>query len=219
MTSGSQKELLSITKLLTSNYNITEINFRNALIKKPRIQELITAVTHNRTLRLLNLSSNQLGSETMVYFEDLLQKNTTLESLILQQNEITNTGVFPLADALANNTSLLLLDLSDNGITGPAIKALSASIQANSVLETLQLRKNELGIDGYRCIGDILAWSPTLHEGMDHFFIISILCFLLQPLPRSHLSPLHHISQWISETRCPLTSLRRFQFRWCSLKL
>ena len=70
----------------------------------------------NRTLRHLDLSRNELGTQTGVAFATALQVNQTLESLALGGNGMGPNVAKRMAQTLKQNTSLQSLDLSGNAL-------------------------------------------------------------------------------------------------------
>lgn len=68
----------------------------------------------NRTLRHLDLSRNELGTDTGIAFATSLRTNRTLQSLAISGNAMGANVGKNMAQALATNASLVELDLSDN---------------------------------------------------------------------------------------------------------
>lgn len=91
---------------------------------------LIKAVRKG-SLRRLDLSHNQVGSETVALLAKALVDNTTLNELDLDGNCASNWAAFALADVL-HRTNLTRVSLSHNMISAPGAKRLLRAISQNS---------------------------------------------------------------------------------------
>jgi hypothetical protein len=76
------------------------------------IKCLLECVYYNRTLKLLDLSNNELSKETVATIGELLEINTCLEKLVLSHNVISG-HIVHLAQGLTKNVTLKHLFLSD----------------------------------------------------------------------------------------------------------
>eukprot|EP00043_Microstomoeca_roanoka_P009128 m.87017 g.87017 ORF g.87017 m.87017 type:complete len:714 (-) comp14488_c0_seq1:1253-3394(-) len=107
----------------------------------------------NTSLRMLNLSSNDImedGAEAVAQL--LLRDTTSLESLDLSGNSLGDEGVRTLARAIHTNTRLLHLNLCNNGIGQEGAFHLAQALDhgTSSLLQRLDLSKNRLGNEGTR---------------------------------------------------------------------
>ena len=120
-----------LKKLILTNNGIT----------KEAADEIGLALTTNSTLEVLGLSRNKLQSTGIVgIMYSLNNDNKTLKVLDVESNDITDSASGNIAATLANNTSLEDLNLSGNSLkTKGAIKILSA-LETNSTLKTLSMR-------------------------------------------------------------------------------
>mmetsp|Transcript_33479 Transcript_33479/g.38036 ORF Transcript_33479/g.38036 Transcript_33479/m.38036 type:complete len:107 (+) Transcript_33479:1245-1565(+) len=60
----------------------------------------------NDTLKVLNLSDNQLNVQSCKELAKILELNSTLEFIDLSKNELLGRGIIELARELENNTTL-----------------------------------------------------------------------------------------------------------------
>ena len=73
----------------------------------------------NKTLRKLELEGNSLGPKTALEFGKALKKNKTLKFLNLESNQLTMDGnemfgIYEIVEALEVNKTLLSLNMTNN---------------------------------------------------------------------------------------------------------
>lgn len=149
----------SITKLDSINLSETSLDDEG-------VDALGSALTHNSTLKVLDLSNNNSISEVgwKALFEHL-RNTTSLEKLFLCHNSIDDECVAVLSDALEQqNTSLKELDLSHiNSISTRGMLAFSSYLQnSNCSLEKLSMCQFGNGLGGTRAFFDSLAGNTSL---------------------------------------------------------
>jgi len=90
----------------------------------------------NETLKILDLSNNQLGAMTAVEFGLGLCYNTTLTKLDLSNNKLTNdganeSGILEFFDCITVNRTLESLDISNNNIGQRCCEKLREALTTN----------------------------------------------------------------------------------------
>lgn len=93
------------------------------------------------SLRLLDLSHNQVGSETVALLAQALVNNTTLNELNLDGNCASNWAAFALADVL-HRTNLTRLSLSHNLISAPGAKRLLGAISQSPNIVSMPIKQS-----------------------------------------------------------------------------
>ena len=103
------------------------------------VAEVMRGISDNHTIKELNMSENQIGSEGAVAVATMLKRNSSLETLQLDKCSIESSGCEELGVALEKNTTLKVLGLSGNTIGGDGVRGLCDGLETNSSLEELDL--------------------------------------------------------------------------------
>ena len=128
---------------------IEELELRSCSMTSDGVGEVVSGLSDNQTLRLLNLSGNPIGSEGAVAVATMLKRNSSLETLWLLGCSIGSSGGVELGVALERNKTLRVLGLSGNAIGEDGARGLCVGLENNSSLEKLYLSGDEsLGEEG-----------------------------------------------------------------------
>jgi Ran GTPase-activating protein (RanGAP) involved in mRNA processing and transport len=117
----------------------------------------------NRTLKMLDLSRNDVGGDDCRHLAAALEGNTTLLTLQLSSSEIGDNSRH-LATALERNTTLKTLDLSWNKLGYNGCRLLAAALERNTMLMKLDLSRNSIGSDGVAALQVMPQSNCTLDE-------------------------------------------------------
>ena len=104
---------------------------------------ILQALCHLTSLKVLDLSSNELSEDTGEYLAHIICNNHGLISLFLDNNNI-GKGMLHIAKALQNITPLIELSLEHNRFPAEVCSELALAIQSNQCLESLWLPCNSL---------------------------------------------------------------------------
>ena len=128
------------------------------------VGEVVSGLSDNHTLRVLNLSGNQIRSEGAVALAKMLKKNNSLEVLYLIRCSIDSSGGVELGTALERNKTLRKLRLSGNALGGDGVRGLCVGLENNSSLEDLYLIEDKsLGEDEVSLLFEKKNRNLTLH--------------------------------------------------------
>ncbi|GMH70488.1 hypothetical protein TL16_g05422 [Triparma laevis f. inornata] len=108
-------------------------------------EELGMSLRHNKTLTVLNLEGNRLGTGTGDAFAQMMRKNATLLTLNLATNEILVDGGRYIANSIGKNKAITYLNMADNQLGPKAGLAFARSLKDNHTLAHLDLNTNRLG--------------------------------------------------------------------------
>lgn len=97
-----------------------------------------------KSLRVLNLSQNQLHKEHAKILAGDLETNKTLEVLDLSHNHFGVYGTILLAGALEKNTSLKKLNMFKNNFDVDGARAIGKMLKVNSNIEWLDIGHNRI---------------------------------------------------------------------------
>ncbi|KAK8870050.1 hypothetical protein IAR55_000620 [Kwoniella newhampshirensis] len=115
-------------------------------------------------LLTLDLKSNEIRNG-VGYIAQVLKRNRTLKVLNLSDNQIGPSGLTAIAEALKYNSTLETLDLSSNPCCGPpqeGIAALRTTFTVNTSLKRLFLSDTGLTTDGAISLAEFLPESKSL---------------------------------------------------------
>ena len=128
---------------------IEELDLSNCSMTSDGVGEVVSGLSDNQTLRLLNLDGNPIGSEGAVAVAAMLKRNSSLEVLRLNRCIIGSSGGVELGVALERNKTLRVLWLRGNAIGEDGARELCVGLENNSSLEELYLDGDEsLGEEG-----------------------------------------------------------------------
>lgn len=145
------------------NYdNIIKLSLRNSQINPEQSKLLADGFKSNHSLKILDLSGNNLGYVGAKYIADTLVKNTGIISLDISRNNIEEAGAIFLANMLKVNNSLIALNLSNNNIKDVGVIFLSNNLASNKSLSYIALQYNNIGERGIEALSDLLLNNNTL---------------------------------------------------------
>jgi len=114
---------------------------------------LALALSKNSHVTEIDLSQNDITSEGVEYFADMLEDNSSVTSLNLAFNRIDDRGAQELLRVLRSNDTLIRLGLEGNPISAATAAELDYLLKVNN--GPLQLK---------RVMDDVAADSPALTE-------------------------------------------------------
>ncbi|XP_060072073.1 leucine-rich repeat-containing protein 74A-like [Ylistrum balloti] len=154
-----------ISNMLLQNDNIlslkasgNQFNRNDALLFAQAIQ------FYRFSLRVLDLSHNDLESEGGQHLGPAIAANDTLEILDISWNHLAYDGIKAIADGLKENTSIKTLNLSWNGIGDEGALCVVQAANMNETLEVLQMDANRIGPIGLSNLLKQLASNKVLLE-------------------------------------------------------
>lgn len=134
--------------------------------------QIANALEYNTHLRILNLATNEIGSQGAVAIAAAIQKNLTssLEMLNLWCNNISTEGVEAISDLLKQNSMLQYLTLGYNPVGDEGAILLADALKINHSLKELILWESNIGDQGAVAIAGALLSNQglkTLHLGQN----------------------------------------------------
>lgn len=140
---------------------------RRILADLPRVGNLLT----------LDLKSNDIRGG-VVYLAQVLKKNRTLRVLNLSDNNIEMPGLVAVAEALKYNSTLETLDMSHNPCSGPGLEGITTlrtAFALNSNLKRLFLNDTDLSSEAAIALAEFLPEARSLiHLDLAENFDIDI---------------------------------------------
>mmetsp|Transcript_1067 Transcript_1067/g.1866 ORF Transcript_1067/g.1866 Transcript_1067/m.1866 type:complete len:277 (+) Transcript_1067:65-895(+) len=129
-----ETEVLEVLLLCSNRITLADGTFTNAL-------------SHNKTLRVLNLYNNKIGIEGAKRLADALKVNQNLEQLHLGYNHIGDKAAQILADSFAVNKSLRQIWLNGNRIGDKGAQKLANALARNYAPIQVTLFENNISSD------------------------------------------------------------------------
>ena len=105
-----------------------------------RKAELLSeGITNTKTLRVLNISDNNIGPSGTTAIANALTNNTSLEELDMTRNEVGQDGAIAIAKAITNNKTLKTLTLGDYTMDIESAMIIMRSLHCNNTITELWL--------------------------------------------------------------------------------
>jgi len=140
-----QRGFRALTRALGTQCYVRYINLQSCGINDEFLANLIDAVKGYQRLELLDLSSNNFGTEGCKILSTLIKDaNSSLCTLALDRNSIDNNGATILANALVNNTHLEELHLDGNQIAKDGWEAFSRVLCNTTTINDTYLSNHTL---------------------------------------------------------------------------
>ncbi|GFR45309.1 hypothetical protein Agub_g6669 [Astrephomene gubernaculifera] len=162
-------QVFSLCEFLYDYSTLTVLRLQYNFLNNMAVQAIARLIQSNRSLRMLDLTGNQVTEEGAHALVGVLSApDCGLQALVLRNNPLGDSGALELADMLRVNTSLTLLDMADThcGIQG-LIGVANALMEANNTLKILDLEDAVLQApqdSTYQHLSRMLAASPSLTD-------------------------------------------------------
>ena len=118
---------------------------------------ILNSLKHLTTLQVLDMSYNNIGSQSADDIAAVIDNNPLINQLWLDGNDLHSTGTITICNALKKIRTLRILSLCNNGISDDAADELSAVITQNVLLEDLLLSNNQLHSTEIKLIAESLS--------------------------------------------------------------
>ncbi|PWN50017.1 hypothetical protein IE53DRAFT_374837 [Violaceomyces palustris] len=148
-----------------------------AIYQAKRAKRILADLPRVGNLLTLDLKSNDIRGG-VVYLAQVLKKNRTLRVLNLSDNNIEMPGLVAIAEALKYNSTLETLDMSHNPCSGPGLEGITTlrtAFTLNSNLKRLFLNDTDLSSEGAIALAEFLPEAKSLiHLDLAENFDIDI---------------------------------------------
>ena len=146
-----------LATVLHSNNVLEQLWLRGNRLNTAGALYILNSLEHLTTLNVLDLSYNNIGSESADGIAAVIDNNPLINQLWLDGNHLYCTGTIIICNALKKIKTLCILSLCNNGITDDVADELSAVITQNVLLEDLLLSNNQLHYTGIKIIAESLS--------------------------------------------------------------
>ena len=145
-----------LSTALHSNNVLEQLWLRGNKLNTAGALYILNSLEYLTTLQVLDLSYNNISSQSADGIAAVIDSNPLLNQLWLDGNDLHSTGTIKICKALKKIRTLSILSLCNNGITDDAAVELSAVITQNVLLEDLLLSNNQLHSTGIELIAESL---------------------------------------------------------------
>ncbi|XP_072894890.1 NACHT, LRR and PYD domains-containing protein 3-like [Hemitrygon akajei] len=155
-----------IQRLGAGLHKCQELRLERVGLTDSGAEDLVSALSTNRSLTELDLSDNELGdSGVKLVLSALVNSECKIQKLGLWKVGLTDSGAEDLASALSTNRSLTELDLSYNKLGDSGVKLVSAALgNSECKIQKLWLWKVGLTDSGAEDLVSALSTKPSLTE-------------------------------------------------------
>ncbi|XP_065338263.1 leucine-rich repeat-containing protein 45-like [Cloeon dipterum] len=196
-----------LAKIISSTHALIKLDFSNCMLPSPGVVDLLCGLKKNKSVRELDMSSNNLQADSALHLGTYLRHNKTLERLFLQWNSLgqSKETFAILSEAIGANQSLQELDLRNNSLTAVSTEDLAFAIKSNKSLKTVDLRWNALGPGDGRSLLHAVQDSPQLTSIQLDGNLFTADMILTIELAASHNADMMQLArEW--EARCDILS-------------
>ena len=130
--------LIKIAEVITCSCYLQCLEISDCRLSDPQVAIVATALSKRSTLRHLDLSYNQIVTDsTALKMASVIKSNLSLKNLNLSNCHLQESGIKIISKALVRLTSLVSIDMSKNKITYNSMKYVAAAIIGLALLEQL----------------------------------------------------------------------------------
>ncbi|KAM3145071.1 hypothetical protein pb186bvf_002746 [Paramecium bursaria] len=180
----NRQHSLGINKILNSN--IQNLQLSNNSIGDFGLMDIVSGLSSNQLLSVLNLSYNKIGNNSMMQLGLFMKSCKNMQELYLQFNSITGKGGFFLLSGIIKNTTLKVLDLSHNNLGNhlDCCQILCKLVgKGQQELLHFDISNNNFNIEESQLIASELSFNKTIygfHYENHQTFTINSRGFLVQ---------------------------------------
>eukprot|EP00041_Stephanoeca_diplocostata_P028610 m.821782 g.821782 ORF g.821782 m.821782 type:complete len:709 (-) comp23402_c0_seq19:1497-3623(-) len=144
-----------LVDILGKSSSMVLLSCRNCKIGDTEAGAIATAISRNRSFRIVNLDFNKIADEGAVAIANALKENGLIHELTLRSNRIGDIG----ARALVECPSLAKFNLRENRVGKLGAIAIANALQQNTRIRELNLQSNCIGDTGAVAIAKALPFN------------------------------------------------------------
>tara|TARA_Y100000389_G_scaffold144340_1_gene142691 strand:+ start:535 stop:2220 length:1686 start_codon:yes stop_codon:yes gene_type:complete len=152
------------TYILSTNKTLRVLDFSSNTLSHLHCEMLFKALEKNETLEVLSIADCNIGHEGGILCSQMLRQNNTLKTIDLSNNNISHKSGIDIMNALQTNSTIQAIDFSNNraGNSSNFALAVANMLLTNKTLEYLKLQQNFIRIEGSIHIANALSKNNTL---------------------------------------------------------
>ena len=125
------------------NLNIRHLGLNGCSLKNS-VEDIAKILIHHPTLKILELSHNQIHDDSFLYFKLFPKENLSLIELDFSRNYISDRSAKFFFAKLYNNKSLQKLNFYDNQLQNDSAIVIAESLKENYSLTYINLKSNRI---------------------------------------------------------------------------
>ena len=146
-------------KALHQNNVLTELFLRFSSLRSSDMQSLWQMLTINNTLRVMDISGNDIGSDGCEYLADC--GNISLNKLIMDNCKLGVSGADKIGKMLYHNKSITSIGLGHNSICDNGVEKLVEYLKFNKTVKHLGLWDNKITSSGANHLKELFCLNHT----------------------------------------------------------
>ena len=127
------------------NINLRHLGL-NSCSLNVAVNDIAKIFLHHPTIKILELSHNQINDDSFYYFRNFPKENLSLVELDFSRNYISDKSAKHFLQKLNINKSLLKLNFFDNQLDNQSANAIIESLKENQTLIYINLKSNRIPI-------------------------------------------------------------------------
>ena len=137
---------------------LEKLSLRLNMIRWEAVMIIFEKLYHNRYLKVLDLSGNQIDFQGAIHLKKWLKDdNIKLQSLNLSHNKLYDRGAKILSEGLVTNTCLIHLDITSNQIHDEGMEYFATNLEQNKGIKSIKLFwENEFGTNSIQALYNVL---------------------------------------------------------------
>ena len=147
-TNINEEAAFELAAFLDCNNILSQLWLRGNTLSSAGALFILNSLRHTSSLRVLDLSHNNIGFQAADGIAAVIDCNDSLEQLWLDGNALLNKGVVQFTHALKHLSTLRTLSLCNTGINDEVADELSDVITNNVHLEDIMLSSNNIHSEG-----------------------------------------------------------------------
>lgn len=152
-----------LASLLTNGpSSIQELTLKNCLGNSECIEKLSEGLKSSRSLTMLDISENRIGSTGAHCIASVLGMTTRLKQVFMNSCDIGVEGSHSIFSSLQSNMTVEVLSCNDGGFGDDGCESIAAMLRSNQRLKHLDISENGIGFEGISSIFRAITKNRTL---------------------------------------------------------
>ena len=153
--SNELSDHINIFHSLQHNTVLTELSLQSPSLILLDMKSLGEMLSINKTLTVLDISSNDIGPDGCQYLADC--RNISLSKLIMSGCKLSVSGADKIGETICYNKAISSVDLGNNNIGDSGVQKLVGQLRGNTTLKHLDLWKNGITVIGAKHLKGLLT--------------------------------------------------------------
>jgi Ran GTPase-activating protein (RanGAP) involved in mRNA processing and transport len=141
----SQDKIIEyFSEAIKYNKSIKNLDISSNQLNEILFSKLYKCLKNNSNIIHLNLSNNSIGENSAIFLNEIINTNIFMESLIIKNIYLKDKGLKIIEHTLKENKTLKILDISSNYFTFESAEILGNIIKKNNMIDNLNISGNKI---------------------------------------------------------------------------